>query len=888
MFIEIDYTKRLEKAKLHLAKPNKQVISHISEKYKDELSLKLGNISELSFSIPHYVEGERGMVRNEHVDLIKEKMLIRVTLGTYKEWFVVDEISEDGDEVDVFTVKAFSLGYELKDKRISDLEEESINATELLTKLLQNTAWKVGTVDPIFDAMFRSFESGSDSNVLDCITKAIETFGALVVYDSINRKVSFKDATKNGSFKGMTVKDGQFLNSISRTRTTDEMVTRMWVEGSEGLTIHSVNPTGMGYIENFDYFMYPFERDANKQTIKSSHFMSDALCHAILNHQELLADNVAVIKDITDAMAEKRVQLIEAQSLYDEYEADYENVLVLLDVAKGAEDASAIADRTTERDTKKQRLDNQGTVVAGLTAQMEGLEAQLEGIQDDISTGANFTPELVDELSLYVIENTWKDENYIDAQELYDDAVRKFAELREPKVVIEVTIENLLSVLEEQYYWDKINLGDLIKVKYSHMNIEYMAKIIEINYDLEAQEATLTVANTTDLLNDTEKLIQLLNSNSSATSMIQSNKYKWDKINAVSQEVSSILTQEWDATKNKIIAGVNNTIEVGRRGIIIKNPDFPDEVVIMQSGVIALSKDGGETWKTAIKPDGIVAERLIGQIIAGQELLITNSAGTFTLDNNGARFTVDSFIIESSNGSNMVEKWTETTDFVDEYKDDNIITPYEKKMLKIEFDKILTKYNANVEKIGIYYPDNGAGLDFVTNYNYRYQELYNYLFVTKQGDFALLADNNMTNSTRILATDFDAKFRDFDTAEVELEKQILLKAKSIVADLEEETNSNLEELMDDIVWKIELFSPNGTVFRNGIISTTITATVYRGKDDVTATLSNSQFIWKKRDKNGVLDTAWNTAHANVGRTITITGADVYQKADFQCLIDIPE
>jgi phage minor structural protein len=886
LFIDIDYNKRPQKARLHLAKPNKQIISHISEKFKDSLDLKLGTINELSFSIPYKVEENGEMVENKHIDLIKERMLIRVTLSTYEGWYVVDSIEEDSDNSGIFNVNAFSIPYELKGKRISGLAEESTNATELLTTLLQDTVWKIGTVDALFNTMYRSFESGDDTNVLDCIVNASETFGALVIWDDKNRTVSFKDPTKNGKFKGMSVNYGRLINNVKRTRTTDEMVTRMYVYGNEDLTIHSVNPSGQGYIEDFSYFMYPFKRDASKNVIQSSYFMSDALCHALLDQQNLIAQNSSVIKDLTEAIATKRTTLITEQSKLDNYNLELENILDLLDIAKASEDSAGIATQTSAKQTKEQQIKDQATLTARLKLELGALEQQLADKQTEISNEANFTQALIDELNLYIIESTWRDDNYIDAQELYEDAVKKFAEIRQPKLVIDVTIENLLNIVEEQYYWDKLVLGDLIKVKYPQMNIEYMAKIIQITYDLENGQASLVIANTTDLLDDAEKLLQLLKTNSSASSMVQNNKYKWDKVNAISNEVSTLLTSEWDATKNKIIAGVNNSVEVGNRGIIIKNPDFPDEVVIMQSGVIALSMDGGETWKTAIKPDGIVAERLIGKVIAGQELLITNSRGTFTMDNNGARFEVGSFTIVSDSGNNLVDAWEGTRDFVDAYKDDNIITPYEKKMLKTEYDKIKDGYNANVAKLQAYYTNSGSDLQFVNDYHSAYEDLYDYLFVTKQGDFALLDSSNMGASTRVLGTEFDKKFRDYQTAQVELEKQVILKAKSTIADVQKEAQDNINEVMDDVVYKIELFSPNGTVFRNGVINTTITATVYRGKDDITSTIPNSGFIWTKRDRNGNLDTAWNTAHANVGRTITITKDDVYQKADFRCQVDI--
>lgn len=657
MFIDIDYSKKPKDVKLHLAKPNKQIISHIYEKYKLTLSLKLGNINELSFSIPYMIEDENlQLITNPHVDLIKEKMLIRMTMDGQKEWFIVDEIEEDGDDSDVFNVKAFSLGYELKHKRISSIDEESINANDIMTQLLTGTVWTIGTIDPIFNSVYRQFKA-ENSNVLDCILQVGETYGALIQWDTELRKVSLLRLDTYGQFRGLTVDYGKFLRSIKRTRTTDELVTRLYVYGKEDLSINSVNPTGQSYIEDFSYFMYPFQRDANRNVISSSYFMSDALCHAILDHQALVAQNAPQIQSLLNQKATKQTQLTTEQSTLNQKQLELNNILNLLDIAKATEDQALITQRTTDRNNKQAEITAQTTVVTNLQNDIANLDAQIQTLQNQIANDPNFTPALKDELNLYIIEKEWRDDRYINAQELYNDALNKFQELRQPKVVFQVNIENLFNVIEEQYYWDKLVLGDLIKVKYKQMNIEYTAKIIEIHYDFESDEVNLVIANTKDLLSETEKLVQLLYSSSSASSLVQNNKYKWDKITPIQDQVNSIVSSEWDANKNKVTAGVNNKIEVGSRGIIIRNPDLPNNIVIAQAGIIALSKDGGETWKTAIKPDGIVAEQLIGQIIAGQNLIITNSSGHFTFDNTGARIKASNFVIESGTGSNLINDW---------------------------------------------------------------------------------------------------------------------------------------------------------------------------------------------------------------------------------------
>lgn len=889
MFIEIDYNKRKVESVLHLAKPSKLIIDILNEKFNDKLSIKLGNINQLDFSLPYQIDdGTGNMIPNPHVDTVAEKMLIRLTLGAYQEWYIIDSIEEDADTTDTFNVTAFSLGYELKGKRISEYTETEIDPTSLLNNLLDNTVWKVGEVDALFQQMYRSFDSGTDSNVLDCITNAGTTYGALIVWDTEARTISFKDGTQLGTWKGMTVDYGKFIQNIKRTRTTDEMTTRLWVYGSNDLTISTVNPTGQPYLENFGYFMYPFQRDANKNITSHSNFMSDDLCMALLDQQEAITNNSTQIKDLQTQIATDNTQLITEQSTLTGLQGDMTTLQGQLDTANAVGDQTTIDSVNSQISSKQTQIDSQQKVVDDLQTKIDNENTQLNTLIDQVSL-SGVSQELMDELSLFIIESVWRDDNYIDPNDLYTDGMKQFDSIRQPKIVIDVTIDNLFNIIEEQYYWDKINLADLIKVKYRQMSIDYMAQIIQVDYDFSNDSIALTIANTQDLLSDTDKLVQLLYTSSNASTTIQNNKYKWDKVMQVQDQVDSMISSAWDATKTEITAGVNESVVIGNRGIIITNPDLPDDVVIMQAGVIALSQDGGQTWKTAIKPDGIIAEHLIGQVVAGQNLLITNNKGSFSLDDNGANFDVGAFSVSATNAdgstTNAVDQWQSSSQWVGSFTDDSMITPYEKQQLNGEWARIDSEYQSLIDVINNYYtPDEQTNTQWIVDFKNNESILFNYLFNDKQSDgFALLDATNIGMTTQVDTTTYNNAFDNYYASRDEANKELSLKSM----DVAQTAQNNVNEVMDDVVWKIELTSSNGLAFKNSIINTTITAKVYKGKDDVTSTLDTSDFIWHKFDKNGVEDTAWGTAHTNVGNVITVTETDVQEKATFECDVNIP-
>ncbi len=104
--------------------------------------------------------------------------------------------------------------------------------------------------------------------------------------DDLNLKIHFKHPDKIGRNRGLKLTYQNYLLSMSKDSNSDSLATQLALYGSEGLTIREVNPTGSTYIEDFSYFLYPYQEDANGNVLKSSMFMSDSLAGAIVKYSK--------------------------------------------------------------------------------------------------------------------------------------------------------------------------------------------------------------------------------------------------------------------------------------------------------------------------------------------------------------------------------------------------------------------------------------------------------------------------------------------------------------------------------------------------------------------------------------------------------------------------
>ncbi|RRJ66402.1 hypothetical protein EHV15_28380 [Paenibacillus oralis] len=730
MLGDIDYNLRPIHPQYFLCKPNREPISKLSEIFNDSLKTALNEVYELSFSLPYNLDIHHKRVRNKNVDLLREKYLIQVVTNHKTEWFAVIDINDAVEQdQDVKSVKCYSTAHELSNKLIKNYSVTSYYCRQVLTDLLANTIWNIGYIDADFDLTYRAFEFPS-STVLEAIYAVAETYNAIVEFDTDARTVSFKKPELFGLNRGLTFSWGKYLKSMNQTTTSDQMVTRLTGTGKDGLTIHKVNPTGQGYIENFGYFMYPFKRDEQRNVISSSYHMSDSLCHALLDLQELVESKNGLFESylnqleqfeaeqnqleadlnklqndeavVTDTMLS---QQFDQKMFFEKYvhsgntsrsfglnssyayaamikvdnpsgvsvylngqskgisagkwmllgkinQAGSAQVVlnggnssvfiqvanISLDEWNNSNNEQEIIERYS-LDNKQNQINLKQLEIDHKNRQIKEVKEHISSLQAALSAESNFTADQLHELNPFVIERDFSDDVYVDEKDLYQAVQDKFKELQQPQLSIEVDIVNFLAIVGEQRNWSKLVLGDFVNIKYDPTNTNVTARITQINYDFDKSDIKLTLSNAKSVNDESKNIEKFLSDSKNTNVLVDVSKTKWGQAVVDSSEMSRLFDHFWNKVTNEINMASNEFVTIDRKGITIIDPNDPLRFLRATHGVLGLTRSGGLKYETAISPDGVIAEMVLGKIILGQRVVIGDTTGVFTIE--GSRLMID-------------------------------------------------------------------------------------------------------------------------------------------------------------------------------------------------------------------------------------------------------
>ncbi len=762
-FPQININTQKQKPKLYVAKPNKEIIGNIHEHMNCRLGLKAYGIHELEFEIPYFLDKYCELISNENINKTKQHYYIKLELGSFAEWFIIKKstatYSDDGHEVK--HIRCLSLAHELTYRIVQSYSvvsytiEEIMNGTDEMPGVLKSlTGWKVGYISDLLYDVRRSVDVTSGKNVLDFLTGDIcDIYNCLLLFNTDKREISFYSISEVGKNRGFRISRKKYLQMMELEDSDESFCTYLTARGHKGLGISGVTTTGQNAIEDYSYYLYPYEEDDNKNIIRHSDYMTDSLAYALTRYKEKIDEYEGEFQDLLE---EKR----NLQTMWDELEAEWVSEFIRLEVlwekettqqssgtmmvfeyvskrggivststdtnpdykyfwmcktsnadnfivtmnginytippdkvdtwvfiGKTAdreqthfsfsglpidETVMAILMKTTleeyeEEDNGDELIKNYNTyaqqdIVDDLEEQMDniqiqidGVNSEIEGLRSAISTVNNFSQEQLNELIQFTVQQNYTNDAITNEYDLLKEAQEYMKQVNTPAILMNIDIVNFLSLLDDQSDWDKFNFGestfetgllDTILVYHDRMGIDVEAHIVEIHYDFEQENIELVVSNVRERLSEAQLLLKELNRSSSAASTMLMEKYKWDKAEDTNNIVEQILNEKWKASQREINAAYDESVDIGGRGITVVSKEDPNKILRIVSGVIGLSVDGGKNYQTAIDGTGVYAETIMGHLIAGKNLVISNESGTFTVDRDGVRVSGSSFQVD--------------------------------------------------------------------------------------------------------------------------------------------------------------------------------------------------------------------------------------------------
>ncbi|MCY0091443.1 MULTISPECIES: phage tail spike protein [Bacillus amyloliquefaciens group] len=507
-------------------KPNRKKIGNIVDKFNETITMNYGKTHELSFSVPLKWGYFHRYKDNPLLELLKPWYLIKAEFYGMTEWFVITKrtksMNEDGAS---YIYECKSLPFLLTKYKVRRFEETSINLKEAANSCLKDTGWKVDHIDSELNTKYRQFDVTS-STKLDLLYTICEKFGATPLFNTENMTVSFYKDTDKGTYKGLWFKTGQYIVDINDIEDTEEVTTRLYPTGKDGIGINSVNPTGQAYIDDFSYFLYPFNRDENRNVIQKSNYMSNELCHAILDYNLIVneqGNKFHLLLEQQKQVEEKKTVLKNEQYTL---ELEKQKILDHIEVAKKAGDDTK--ELKAQLQMKIQELDAKINQIAILDKDKETIQDSISELKETLKFEKYLTEDIKKELSGFILEGDWSNDSLFDETELYEKSIEEMEKRNAPPINITLDVVNFFNCLSESHNWDRCSLGDTVRIRSEELKTDVKARLVTFNFDFAQKTMDVTISNGKKIKSDFETISNMMYTSIKTNTDYNKRKIDWE------------------------------------------------------------------------------------------------------------------------------------------------------------------------------------------------------------------------------------------------------------------------------------------------------------------------------------------------------------------------
>lgn len=673
---------------ISLANPDLSLLFSLGNIHERELRLRYNALSEFSFVADQYQDN----ILNAYYEYLEYRRVVSIDgFGN----FMITTIDEEGDGLNqkkVITCQ--SLETELNFKKISvfsgtykfyDYVESNIEKTLLGQILLRAPGWSIGGVDASLYSVSRTFDISDNTIYSFMMNDVSQAYQCIFSFDTINRLIYVHDIPNATTESDIYMSYNNLISSIKVKEITDELVTALNVYGGGNLDIHLVNPLGTSTIYNFDYYKnatWMSQGLINALTIWEGNVSASQVVYAgLLTSLRISASALLVLQAEEQVLRTAPVIFSDSGSIVSGGLDPLKEIQV---VRLANHDTPGYNEVTALIVQKEHEISLKQTQEKDKQTEKDGFNAQLKVIHDNLSFENNFSGSMV-ELERFVIGSTYTNPNFVmydnmndyqiqdEAQGLYNQAKGYYNDagayvqgvldkVSQPRYTFEVDSVNFVLLQEFQKFIDQLALGVEITMELDDERTIYPVLLgIDISYDYPDQ-SKLIFSNRLRLDNSAFQLSDLLNQalNSGVSTTFNSDLWSsWS--NNYKDEVSNFITSALNASLNNIINANNQNVVMDSTGIKIRYQDptsgnYKPEQLWLTANMMAFTKDNWQSVSTALgqiqvptggSAYGLVADVIVGRLVAGNELLITNENSSFIVSGDHATLSNADFTISN-------------------------------------------------------------------------------------------------------------------------------------------------------------------------------------------------------------------------------------------------
>ncbi len=273
--------------------------------------------------------------------------------------------------------------------------------------------------------------------------------------------------------------------------------------------------------------------------------------------------------------------------------------------------------------------------------------------------------ELYEELSHFVFEDVFTDTTFVATstmtdterleaeRELYNQALKELAKVSKPNPTFTMDSMNFAAIKKFISLTENLKLGDFAIVELEENTEEYPSETVEvrllkIKINWTSNDFELTFSSATSLTDDEWLFTELRDQAQSTANSLDLNGKGWNYASHQSSFVRDFMTNPLNTALNRLMSSDKEEVTIDNSGIHCREYNantgtYSDEQLWITRNLICFSNDAFRTVCTALgkvevngkELYGLVAQYVYGSLIAGQNLIISNDKGSFTVNGEG-------------------------------------------------------------------------------------------------------------------------------------------------------------------------------------------------------------------------------------------------------------